>query len=340
MEIVVLTKNYGKGFTGATTSTFNLIQEWTRLGVSVTVVTMNIVGPQNKNVKIVKLNDYLSLLRCIKNNRTKIWYSDDHFGVFLSLSNCCYVHTYHGNWPTALFGNGFCFFIKGLILTILYIATIKEAFYCGTVSEKALGFVKRYNSNSGVIRNGLNIVPNKLVKNITFKKPLHIIMVGNIDRRKYENLINILKDQSLAKTKNVNFNIDIYGRVIDQNVANQLARKPFIKIKGFRKEVPYVNYDLFLSLSNAENLSIALVEAIAAGVPVVGLKVGGTEEVVMDGENGFLVTNTATVFGFLNKEIFNTKLLFNNEKCINEFNWGKSAIKYKKIFEMLNKKLV
>lgn len=144
---MVLTKNYGKGFTGATTSTFNLIQRWTRLGIGVTVVTMNIVGPQNNNINVIKLNNYLSLLRYIKNNRTKIWYSDDHFGVFLALGKCHYVHTYHGNWPTALFGNGVGFFIKGLILISLYIITIKESFYCGTVSNKALIFVKKYNSS-------------------------------------------------------------------------------------------------------------------------------------------------------------------------------------------------
>lgn len=91
-------------------------------------------------------------------------------------------------------------------------------------------------------------------------------IVGNIDRRKYENLINILKGKSLAK--NINFNIDIYGRVIDQNVEKQLVKMPFIEIKGFKTSIPYTDYNLFLSLSNAENLSIALVEAIASGIPV------------------------------------------------------------------------
>lgn len=337
MELMVLTKNYGKDFTGATTSTFNLIQIWTRLGIDVTVVTMNIVGPQNNNIKIIKLKNYLSLLCYIKNNKTKVWYSDDHFGVFLALGKCNYIHTYHGNWPTALFGNGFKYFIKGLILMNLYIITIKKSFYCSTVSEKALTFVRKYNSNSGVIRNGLNIVPNELVGKITFKKPLHIIMVGNIDKRKYENLIKVLKENTL--TKDINFNIDIYGRIIDRNIEKQLEKLPFVKVKGFSKNVPYTNYDLFLSLSSAENLSIALVEAIASGIPVLGLKVGGMEEVVTNGDNGFLITNTQTVFCFLNEKIFNTQLLFNNKDCINDFNWENSAIRYKSIFEILAKKL-
>lgn len=336
MEILVLTKNYGKGFTGATTSTFNLIQKWTRQGIKVTVVTMHMVGQGNTNIKVIKPKSYFSLLRYINNNRSKIWYSDDHFGVFLALSKCSYIHTYHGNWPTALFGNGFAFFIKGILLMSLYIITIKKSFYCGTVSQKALTFVRKYNRSSVVIRNGLNIVPNKLKKKIIFKKPLRIIMVGNIDKRKYENLIYACKNISI---KNINFDIDIYGRIVDQNIANQLKRMPFIRIKGFKKDVPYTDYNLFLSLSNAENLSIALVEAIASGLPVVGLKVGGTEEVVANGINGFLITNVKNIFCFLNEEIFDTQLFFNNTMCINDFNWEKSAIKYKGIFEKLEENM-
>lgn len=47
--------------------------------------------------------------------------------------------------------------------------------------------------------------------------------------------------------------------------------------------------DVFFLTSHYEGISIALLEAMAQGVPAVATRVGGTPEVVVDGENGRLV---------------------------------------------------
>lgn len=47
--------------------------------------------------------------------------------------------------------------------------------------------------------------------------------------------------------------------------------------------------DLFLLPSEQESFGLAALEAMACGVPVVGCRVGGLPEVVVDGETGFLV---------------------------------------------------
>ncbi|MGB7594814.1 MAG: glycosyltransferase, partial [Erysipelotrichaceae bacterium] len=48
--------------------------------------------------------------------------------------------------------------------------------------------------------------------------------------------------------------------------------------------------DVFVFPTLHENLSNALLEAVAIGLPVVATKVGGNPEIILDGENGFLVT--------------------------------------------------
>jgi len=47
--------------------------------------------------------------------------------------------------------------------------------------------------------------------------------------------------------------------------------------------------DVYVNSSVSEGISLTILEAMAARVPVVATRVGGTPEVVHDGENGMLV---------------------------------------------------
>lgn len=54
--------------------------------------------------------------------------------------------------------------------------------------------------------------------------------------------------------------------------------------------------DLFILLSNYEGLPMTIIEAMAFGKPVVASNVGGINEIVVDGENGYTVENKAGAF--------------------------------------------
>jgi sugar transferase (PEP-CTERM/EpsH1 system associated) len=60
---------------------------------------------------------------------------------------------------------------------------------------------------------------------------------------------------------------------------------------GFRSDVSKLNYimDVFVLPSFSEGTSMALLEAMAAGVPVVATRVGGNTELIEDGISGYLV---------------------------------------------------
>jgi len=64
-----------------------------------------------------------------------------------------------------------------------------------------------------------------------------------------------------------------------------------VRFLGFRNDVPALLslFDVFVLPSLSEGLSMALLEAMAAGKPVVATKVGGNSELVIDGDTGFLI---------------------------------------------------
>ena len=70
-----------------------------------------------------------------------------------------------------------------------------------------------------------------------------------------------------------------------------LRLEPYVRIAGFVEDVPAFlsELDLFALSSDSEGLGLAVIEAMAQGLPVVATAVGGVTEVVMDNETGFLV---------------------------------------------------
>jgi glycosyltransferase involved in cell wall biosynthesis len=81
-----------------------------------------------------------------------------------------------------------------------------------------------------------------------------------------------------------------YRRKLDDKVSS-LGLTDRVRFTGLRKDVPQVLAAAAVSVlpSLSEGISNSLLESMAAGVPVVATRVGGTPEVIEDGEHGLLV---------------------------------------------------
>lgn len=79
--------------------------------------------------------------------------------------------------------------------------------------------------------------------------------------------------------------------IIDFIVANNL--KGHVSILGYRSDIPRLLsvLDVFCLTSNREGLPISMVEAMAAGKPIIGTNVEGIKNLIIDQKNGFLIEN-------------------------------------------------
>jgi glycosyltransferase involved in cell wall biosynthesis len=87
--------------------------------------------------------------------------------------------------------------------------------------------------------------------------------------------------------------LEIFGRGSLAGELEELARQRSVdaRFNGFEPNVQarMTSLDVYALPSRGDNLPVSILEAMAAGLPVVGTRVGGIPELVVDGETGFLV---------------------------------------------------
>ena len=91
-------------------------------------------------------------------------------------------------------------------------------------------------------------------------------------------------------TQPIRGSLDQKGLALDP-VVRELGLSGQVDLLGQRRDVRELlaGSDVFVLASRSEALPISILEAMAAGVPVVASAVGGVAELVVDGVTGFIV---------------------------------------------------
>ncbi len=104
----------------------------------------------------------------------------------------------------------------------------------------------------------------------------------------------------------------------------------------------YVSSDLFVCPSPEEAFPSVVLEAMACGKPVIGTKVGGMLEQIVDGWNGFLVEPEdegalAEKIGYLldHSEERQRMGLNSRQRAVEEFDWDRVARRYLETYEQV-----
>jgi len=248
------------------------------------VVVCNIIGHHRFKKAEFRLFrtkwEAYKILRSI-NNRNTIYYGDFYNSVLFVFAKKRFYFTYHDNWPemknTSLYD-----YIKSIFYIQIYKTILRSAEKVIAVSKYKKRYIEKFNLNVKVVYNGYNVSEDK--DKTQFRGKNKILMVGNIDRRKYHIALRLF--QSLDP--DFKGEIDIYGNLINKDLAEKLNSFPFVNIKGFVPSIPYHSYNCLLHTSYIENLPIAVCESIMHHLPVVAFDVGGIAEVV-NPSNGILV---------------------------------------------------
>lgn len=126
-----------------------------------------------------------------------------------------------------------------------------------------------------------------------FDEDIMAIAMGDLIKRKnYETSI-----KAIAKLNNNNFHFFICGKGPLEDSLKELSKSlgvsNQIHFLGFRTDIIELLKcsDLFLFTSNQEGLPRSLMEAMAAGLPCIVSDVRGNNDLIKDGEGGYLVNN-------------------------------------------------
>ena len=126
----------------------------------------------------------------------------------------------------------------------------------------------------------------------------------------------------LLKSNFVKKNINYF------NINEEIGNKDEIYFPNTKLIELYNMHDVYVNLARIESFGITMIEAIAAGLPVISFNTKGANEIVINNKNGFLINeyNPVKMANFLMveyKNIFNEVYL--NEETITKYDLGLNA---------------
>lgn len=222
---------------------------------------------------------------------------------------------FHLQWAKSLedwiwlqeFGVKIILSLRGTHITISPIANETLALKYKELFPKVNGFHAVSNSISNeaiqyganptktkVIYSGLNLQKMPFVINVVKSKSVKILSIGRSHWVK--GYTYALEACSILKKENFDFQYSIIGADTDEELLFQRAQLELESQVFFEKSIPFETIinkihqaDILLLSSVEEGIANVVLEAMALGTLVISANCGGMDEVLVEGQNGFLV---------------------------------------------------
>ncbi len=190
-----------------------------------------------------------------------------------------------------------------------------------------------------IVRNGVDL-GSFTQAGIASDGPLRLLCVGRLIERKGQR--HLIQAVRRLLDQGINVWLDLVGtgdalegykRLVDELVLGQ-----HVRFLGYvpREEMAaqYAAAHVFVLPSYNEGMSVAMLEAMAAGLPLVVTRTGGTDELVIEGENGYtfrredVETLTSHLRRLASDRLLVRELGTASRRLAAEFTWEKSADSY------------
>jgi glycosyltransferase involved in cell wall biosynthesis len=271
-----------------------------------------------------------ALHKIIKNFNPDIIHSNVYICELLTrektFADIGYFTHCHNNMPEFKAFGIKIFFSKGLITKFYEKIRIEKRYLkCNNqfiaISNDTLNYYKR------------NLHP-KLRKNIHFlPNAIDYDKFYNADRKQISEVINLIMVGHMADNKNQIFLIDVLQRLRKENInanltllgdkqnngakieskADQLGLRPYVSMPGTVEDVEnhLKNQHIYVHSAYFESFGLVMIEAMAAGLPVVCLDGGGNRDIIENGKNGFIIEKPdAKLFAEKIIDLINNPLLY------------------------------
>jgi len=215
---------------------------------------------------------------------------------------------------------------------------------------------KNYKGEIYVIPNGIdlagfnNLSKSEMRKKLQINKEDKIILfVGRF--RPEKGLEYLVKAMSIIKEKDREAKLLLAGEgPEEENLRNLIFEKQLTEFITFTGQIPHENVkdymvasDIFVLPSLTEGFPNVLLEAMACGLPIVASKITGIPEIVINGENGFLVESKSPkeiaekLLFLLNNPELRKKISRNNLKKIKCYSFESIIKKLEKVYSSVYK---
>ena len=214
----------------------------------------------------------------------------NHYELTVSVFASCFI-------PESNFTCRFSFddpFIFDIYPVVKKIFTDNQTFVEESVEKNALDeklFKVQYQPIMDEIKPVHHAEANKKVK---------VLWASRVTREKMPDMIKLIANKLGPKE----FQIDVFGAFSDDVDKNFFTGVPVINYRGAFdgfSSLPTEDYDILLYTSVGDGVPNILLEATAAGLPILASNDGGVHEFIQDGKTGSLVKEIRDVDGYVKK---------------------------------------
>ena len=174
--------------------------------------------------------------------------------------------------------------------------------------------------------------------------PLKLLCVARLIKRKGQH--HLIKAVKQISDQGVDITLDLVGSGDAEGEYRELVEslqvQDQIKFRGYisREEIPnfYAQAHVFVLPSYNEGMSVATLEAMACGLPVIVSRTPGTEELVREGENGFtfewgdIELLTQLLLKLDSDRALARQMALESRMQAKKFSWDSSAKKFDLLF--------